>query len=186
MKNIIAAFALFLPMLIFSEVAKEQDSAADASMLPNLEELLTASTSQAWSVMSAPKEVKEEDLEISDDDKVLILNLIEPLAKWGVFKLSGNEEEIKKRGRATAHIHPMKYLAYVFSNPTLKFYVNKIRKRNFGMVWKPFKKGFISALSACDVMPYLTAFSKHINANEATLRYWAERKNWEKFIEALF
>ena len=72
-------------------------------------------------------------LPLTDEDKAKIHELLEPLASWSLMTLGFKQGEVKSRGHAIKHIHILRCLGYVFTDPVVRGYMIKIPQSSKSM-----------------------------------------------------
>ena len=127
-------------------------------------------------------------LPLSDADKAKIHELLEPLASWSLMTLGFKQGEVKSRGYAIRHIHILRCLGYVFTDPVVRGYMIKIRNRQ--KVWRPFSAGFAASLrkkhAEGEIQPYLEGFASQVHVDFQQLARYAAADQWNQFLLALF
>ncbi len=79
---------------------------------------------------------------LTDNDKENISYIVTTLATKSYLSLLFQKGRLERTGEKTAHIHPLRYLGFVFSDPTLRVHIRKIG----GLPWKRFVEGFAESL----------------------------------------
>ncbi|MCP5491686.1 MAG: hypothetical protein H7A40_01415 [Chlamydiales bacterium] len=128
------------------------------------------------------------EMELTEQQKADIANLLEPLATWGYLKLAFNQSEIEARGDKIRPIPFMKFLAYIFSDPQMKAYMTKIRSR--GSIWSRFGASLRNSLAEQkadgNLEKYLKPFSEEVGISEETFMPYIDSQNWSGFLNVLF
>jgi len=128
------------------------------------------------------------EMELSEQQKTDIANLLRPLASWGYLKLAFNQSEVEARGDKIRPIPFMKFLGYIFSDPQMRAYMTKIRSR--GSIWNRFgmslQKSLAEQNSDGNLEKYLKPFSAEVGISEETFKPYIESENWAGFLHVLF
>ena len=118
-------------------------------------------------------------------DKQKIARLITVMGENGKLVLWAKyQKELRQIGREIDHVHPLKFLSTIFSNPALKNYMKEIYHDYFK--WTNFMDGLGNGLTAQakqgKIAPFLNDFAKEVGAQPESLRGYVESLDWENMI----
>lgn len=125
---------------------------------------------------------------LSSSDKKNIEHIVLTLGNSSLISLAKSKSELRKKGQEIDHIHPLRFLEYVFSNENLKAAFSNMEKRKW--VWSEFfdgmKKRLDEEASNKNVTEHLDSFAKNLNINIKNLQSLVKEKRWKDFLNALF
>ncbi|HSW87438.1 MAG TPA: hypothetical protein VLG49_08085 [Rhabdochlamydiaceae bacterium] len=137
------------------------------------------------------QDISEEDpfleLPIDDNEKKIISSIILTMAEKNVIKLGLMRRTLEKKGKRIHHVHPLRFLGYIFSTPHLRTSMNKIKRSSFK--WD----GFIDGLSkkmrdeAIDnnLGRFVPGFSRFLNIESEQVMKYIYRQDWEGLVRFL-
>lgn len=123
-------------------------------------------------------------LPINEGEAQLIYEIIDIMATHNLAKLLLKKSEMEKRGKKVHHVHPIRFLGTVFTNPYLKKCMAEIMDSFFK--WD----GFISGLSERldeeyqkeNILPYVPGFCQAVKANPDQVRFYIQKRKWEDLV----
>jgi len=128
-----------------------------------------------------------QELEITDQDKINIYELVKAMSKINPFLLVFQKKNLEKLRDDVYDVHPLRLLDYIFSEQILIQSVRQIKKSYFK--WKPFSIGFsekmIELNNENEVKKYIKSFSQELNIDESIIQKYVKRNDWEKFLKYL-
>ena len=127
------------------------------------------------------------DLTCTDQDKANIFELITAMAENGKLSLLLKQSYLKNIGAQINHVHPMKFLGAIFSNPRLKECMVEI----FDDYFK--RNGFMDGLGPSltreadkgKIEPYLNDFAAEVKIPADKLRPFFQSRDWEELVRFL-
>ncbi len=126
-------------------------------------------------------------LPLNDKERRHIWTIITTMSEKNIFQLAFEKGSMEKRGNKINHVHPMRFLGYIFSEPELKSCVKNIKKSSFK--WDAFVDGFARRMkeeySNNNVMQYIPGFSQQVGANPDKVKHYIQNKDWEGLIKSL-
>lgn len=130
-------------------------------------------------------------LQISDDYKNWVGQLVAILADTSTLRLPFKEGEMRKLGEKINPHHPLMFLGHVISTPHLRKKMKKIRQETLrweGIKLKPgFSPEFVQRLEnehqKNDLSPFLPGFCRHIGIPEDKLKPYVGQ--WKQFLEVV-
>jgi hypothetical protein len=124
-------------------------------------------------------------LPCSEIDRQKITRLITVMGENGkLVLLLKYQRELRQIGREIDHVHPLKFLSTVFSNPSLKGYMREIYKDYFK--WTNFMDGLGDGLTAQNkqgkVSPFIADFAKEVGVKPESLQGYVQSQDWENMV----
>ena len=132
-------------------------------------------------------------LPISADDQHNIAKLIKKMADSGYWELLKKKGEMDKLGDRIMPLHPMRFLGFIFSNPSLKKRMPKIMdatlKRRGFLNGHGNREGFAQRMTKeaqnQNLMQYLPGFSQAIGVTQSSIEPYFHRHDWEGLLRFL-
>ncbi len=127
------------------------------------------------------------DLVCTEQDKANIYEIITTMAENGKISLLLKQGHLKALGAQINHVHPLKFLTSIFTNPRLKFCM-------FDLFDDYFKRnGFMDGLAPSlekeaergKLINYLNDFSIEMNIPADDVRPYFLSRDWENFVRFL-
>lgn len=113
--------------------------------------------------------------------------IVKTLANSSLPKIKSAESSLKKAGDRIDPVHPLQFLACIFTNEELKVCVRNLQGRAW--VWKDFLSGITETLAQEDargnVLPYLQDFATRIKIDANILLPILQAGKWERFVNTL-
>ncbi len=129
-------------------------------------------------------EVAYKDLPCSEQDKARIIELVSTVAESSKLSLLFNQSHLKEIGSQINHVHPMKFLSIVFSNPHLKGCMFFIWDDYFKRT--EFMDGLGASLSReadkGKLLLYLDEFAAEIGASAGALKTFIDVRDWDNLV----
>ncbi len=142
----------------------------------------------SWDVPAPPPATTQDPftaLTISDIEQQKIYTLIHTMGgSW--WTLITKKGELERIGREIDHVHPLKFLDYIFRHPVLPKDMESIGKSS--LTWKPFMDGLSSKLqreSATTLPACKTGFARSLNVKLADIDPYLSSSNWEGLVKFL-
>jgi hypothetical protein len=132
--------------------------------------------------------VSYQQLKCTPEDRENITVIISTLADNGKLALLfQHKAELTRRGVEIAHVHPLKFLGVIFSDPNLKECMRKIFPDYFKRTkfMQDLSAGLNSRMDRGQIEPYLEEFSKEVSVPVELLRGYAQTRDWDGFMECL-
>ena len=167
---------------------------AEAVCLSSLPELIAGiiKIPPPDSSSNAPSEMTFGELICTEADRENIAYIISTMAENGKLKLLFSyKSELKQRGAEINHVHPLRLLGVVFSDPYLKECMDRIYDDYFK--WDGFLNGegdgLIQSLqrhaSQGRIEVYLNDFAKQVGADPEIVKGYAKSSDWENLVRYL-
>lgn len=130
-------------------------------------------------------EVTYKDLICTEKHKAEIYELISTIAETDLVSLYDKEDHLNALGdRINGEVHPLKFLAAIFSNPYLK--------NCMGLIWDSFlkRKEFLKGLGGRlnremekkNLFVHLEPFGKEVGIPPENMRPYFDAQDWGNFI----
>lgn len=120
---------------------------------------------------------------LSNEEKQNIRYIITTLANNSAISLMFYQTSLKQAGKDISHVHPLKMLEFIFSDPVLKRDVKKIN----GLPWKRFVEDTAKSLQDSEErdnlkQEHIEDFCKAVAIPSAYLSPAVASHNWVQFI----
>lgn len=126
-------------------------------------------------------------LPLEDWEKKIIRKIVLTMANKNVFQLLLEKKTMEKRGRDINHVHPLRFMGYVFSDPELKRGMAMIRKSHFK--WHGFIDGFSRRIreesKKDNLLRYVPGFCQTVQMSPNQVIGYLEEGDWEGFVKVL-
>lgn len=126
-------------------------------------------------------------LPITAKDAETIYVIVDTLSSHNVLMLGLKKWELEEKGESVSHVHPLRFLAAIFSNPHLKGCMREVRTSSFK--WDgfmgPLGKRLDKELRQGELVPYLPEFSSAVGADPKKVETYAQAKDWNGLVEYL-
>lgn len=131
-----------------------------------------------------PMETTWAELICTEQDRANIHEIISTVAEKNKLSLLFQQNYLREKGAQINHVHPLRFLGVIFSDPHLKtcmFYIwDDYFKRN----------SFMADLAAAltreadkgKLHPYLSDFAKEIRLPPEALKSYFDSREWENFV----
>lgn len=138
--------------------------------------------------MEEPLEPKSfERLEMTEKEEKAIYKIIHTLGTSNVPKLLWKKRELEKLGSSINHVHPMKFIATILTNPTLRADLQEVRRSFFK--WNGFIDGFRRRMTEeyykNNIQHYVLGFCEELDVKEEVVEHFVERRDWEGLVKAI-
>lgn len=134
-----------------------------------------------------PSELSYQELPCSEQDRAIITEIINTVAETGKLALLLEQSRLKFLGAQVNHVHPLKFLSVIFSNPTLKNGMPKLFNDYFKRV--EFMGGLGPNLEReaekGKLERYLVDFANDISVNPDAIRPFFVLRDWEGLVRYL-
>jgi hypothetical protein len=121
-------------------------------------------------------------------DQAKIIELFSIMGSHGKVDLLMNyKKHLEKLGKEIEHVHPIKLLGVIFSNPNMKQYMDNIFSDYFK--WKYFIDGFTTSMkheiSKNNLYQYVNDFVQDVKADPKMIDIFFKKKDWKGLINYL-
>ncbi len=126
-------------------------------------------------------------LPLHESEKELIHDIISTMAKKNPVELAFRKNTLERKGKKINHVHPLRFLGYIFADPHLKSSMKKIKKSYFK--WEAFIDGLSKKmkyeLSHDNLYLYLEGFSQHVRVDRDHVAKYIKNHDWEGLVNFL-
>jgi len=124
---------------------------------------------------------------ITDDEQKMIRGVIHTVAESNPIKLGFIRSDLEKKRLQLLHIHPLRSIATMFTDPYTKQCVAEMMDSFFK--WKSFISDFSKRMNQenerGNLQMYIQGFSLTVRANPDQVRLYINNKEWEKLVKYL-
>ncbi|MBS0621205.1 MAG: hypothetical protein JSS61_07100 [Verrucomicrobia bacterium] len=119
---------------------------------------------------------------ITPGERGIIQNLLTTIGSSNLLSLAGQKGELEAQGKQVEHVHPLKFLWCVFSDPSLVPHMESIREN--GLKWDPFINGLTEKLQTVSdtLEPCKSGFAKSLRVNLADIEPFFAEKRWADLV----
>ena len=158
------------------------------------EEIQLEMLSDFFSSQEISKEIQSfYQLRLTAEDQVHISKMVKNLGELSWFRLLKKKHEMEKLGDQILAVHPLRFIGYILSTPSLKKQLPKIcheyLKRKSFFEGHGRRIGFNKRMSQEDanhhLTPYIAGFAHQVGVSEASLLDFFNRKDWEGLVRYL-
>ncbi len=126
---------------------------------------------------------------MTDSDKKELYFIMKTLALKSLLELAKYKSKLEKSGDRIDHLHPLNFLAAIFTDEELKAYVHAIRKRG-GMVWDKFIGGFSNTMDEEYRLDNLSMdlfhdFSHRVGIDSNLIASKVQNREWADLVKLL-
>jgi hypothetical protein len=134
---------------------------------------------------AATSELSFGELPCTDEDAGKINRLISVMGENGkVVLLMKYQKELRRIGREIDHVHPLKFIYVIMSDPHLKSSLKKVYSDYFK--WTNFMDGLGNGLTSQNkqgkISIYLDDFAKSLGISRESLQNYVDKQEWENLI----
>jgi len=114
--------------------------------------------------------------------------IVTTLSEKSMLGLLGAKSGLNERGDRLRHLHPLEFLAVIFTDPTRAKNIKIVRGR--GMVWKDFISSLRDSLDKEAALnnfqeDVIVDFAKRVNIDPAAIKPSIKNKNWDSLVDIL-
>lgn len=132
-------------------------------------------------------DISYKDLLFTDDDRSNIYELITIMSQSNKFQLLFKQGHLKSIGAQINHVHPLKFLSSIFSNPEIKSLMGNIR--DDGFKWSGLIDGLGPSLTREAIKGkldlYLNDFAYEIGLSATEIHPYFQSRDWDSFVRFL-
>jgi hypothetical protein len=126
-------------------------------------------------------------LPLSHGEQKIIHHIVTTMAEKNLVKLLLEKKKLEKKGRQIQHVHPLRFIGYIFADSHLRHCMHKIRKSAFK--WSGFIDGFAGRMdeeAACgNLDPYLFGFAQSLQLSPDVVQGYLHHHDWEGLVRFL-
>lgn len=124
-------------------------------------------------------------LHLHDWEKQVIADLIMAIAEKNVFQLLLDKKDMDRKGKKINHVHPLRFIGYICSDPKLKKCIRSFRKNPFK--WDHFMTGFAGRMreeaEKKNMLHFIADFAVYLNADPEDLFPFILQADYEGFVQ---
>lgn len=124
---------------------------------------------------------------LTSEEKSDIYHIVKTLANESLIKIKKMESSLVKAGDRINHIHPLKFLGYIFSEEELIICMHNLQGRRW--VWKRFLGDTIDVIEEEagreNILSFVVEFAEKINLDLNLILPSIKEERWAKFIDIL-
>ena len=128
-----------------------------------------------------------EELPLLEKEEESIEKIMHALGTAGVPELIWRQKELKRLGKSINHIHPLRFIGYIVSEPILRSDLQEAH-RNF-FKWRAFLDGFRRRMTEefykGNLGQYLPGFCKELDIKQEVVEHFIDRRDWEGLVKAI-
>ncbi|MFZ0564958.1 MAG: hypothetical protein WAM28_02035 [Chlamydiales bacterium] len=126
--------------------------------------------------------------DLNAQEKTDISFIVSHLANKSVVSIAMEQTALKQAGDRIDHIHPLRFLMFVFTDESLKVAVRNIRGK--GLVWNQFAAGLKDSLATESRIKnmkdeFIADFSKKVGIKSSIIYPSIRDHQWDQFIDLL-
>jgi hypothetical protein len=110
------------------------------------------------------------------------------MATKNPLMLAFKKDSLERKGKRIHHVHPFRFLAYVYSEPKLRQGMVKIEESHFK--WNGFIDGYAKKMrheaSQNNLMPYVNSFASNLNLDRDTIAALVQKADYEGLVRFIF
>lgn len=124
----------------------------------------------------------------TESELEIIGKIVDTLATNNPISLGLKKSDLEKKGKKINHVHPLRFLGTILSDPHLKGCLRKIKGTYFQ--WNAlFVEGLAPRLeqeaARHNVLPYISSFCQVVKANPEQVRVYVLKRDWDGMIKYL-
>lgn len=128
-----------------------------------------------------------DSLAITAEDRKTICKLLMTMAENNVFKLLIEKKRLEQWGDEIYHVHPVRFLGTVFTDPRLIYFMREIRRSSFK--WDGFVEGFAERMreeaSRNNLVRYVDGFAEAVQRDSVEIYPFFEKADFEGLVKYL-
>jgi hypothetical protein len=130
----------------------------------------------------AAGEARDYHRPLTENEKNDIRYIITTISGKSKFSLLFQQSALNRAGNRTTQVHPLNYLAFIFTDPELKPASQRIER----VVWKRFSESMGENLAKeaerQNVFEFISDFAEKIGVDKSQLLAAAQNNRWQDFI----
>jgi len=126
-------------------------------------------------------------LPLEEKEQRLIHELIKNIAEKNVWALLFKKKEMERLGKKINHVHPMRFMGYILSDPKLKKWLREIRGSSFK--WDYFIGSFGNRMkeenAKNNIVPYIPGMAHLLHVDQSHILGYFHTKDYEGLVKSL-
>ncbi len=127
------------------------------------------------------------EMPLLDWEMKTIHKIISSMAEKNVFQLALEKKTIEKKGKKIRHVHPLRFIGYIFGDAHLKRCMHEIKKSFFK--WHSFIEGFSDKMKEehrdDNLERYVPGFAESLGVSSTKVMQYIDDKDWEELVKFL-
>lgn len=121
------------------------------------------------------------------DEQKEISFVLETVGNSSLYSIARAKSTIKHSGKLVEHVHPLKFLAFIFTSEKLKACLHNVRGRSWvwGQFFKGLKNSFDEESARNNILPHIKDFTRSVGVDTKTFYSLAENSRWKEFMDGL-
>lgn len=128
-----------------------------------------------------------DSLPLTSTEKKLIYKIVTNIAKKNLMQLAFEKKSMERKGKRVNHVHPLKFLGTIFSDPQLAGYMRTIKKSSFK--WNNFIEGLSGRLKEeykrNNIKNCVPGFCRAVGADSDKVMPYINKQDWEGLVKYL-
>lgn len=130
---------------------------------------------------------RQYEVPLTSSQKKDITYIVNTLGTASLVKIAKERTSLKKAGDRLDQIHPLHFVAAIFSDEEMKSSVQAMKSR--GWIWSDFFEGINKSMTEehrnHNVLPYAEDFAARLNLSVSLILPALESGNWREFVNIL-
>ncbi|HEY2809992.1 MAG TPA: hypothetical protein VGJ00_01175 [Rhabdochlamydiaceae bacterium] len=126
-------------------------------------------------------------LPLNEKEKKLITQLVTTIAEKSIWGLLFKKKELERIGKKINHVHPMRFMGYILSEPKLKKHLKEIKTSSFK--WDHFIDGFADRMkeenAKNNLSPYIPGMAHLLKVHQSHILDFVHSKDYEGLVKSL-
>jgi hypothetical protein len=126
-------------------------------------------------------------LPLTDKEKRFIKIIVMTMAEKNIFQLALERRTLEKKGRKVHHVHPLRFVGFILSDPDLKEGLRTIKKSVFK--WDAFVDGFGKRMKEeygnGNLYQHVPGFAQLVGGNTESICQFLDKKDWEGLLKSM-
>lgn len=144
-------------------------------------------TSREIGIYPKGNQIRNYNAVLTPEEQKDISYVIETVGNASLYSIAKAKSSIKRSGKQVEHVHPLKFLAYIFSNEKLKACLHNVRGRSWvwGQFFKGLKNSFEEEAARDNILPHIKDFTLRVGVDMNTFYPLVKNGRWKEFVDAL-
>lgn len=126
-------------------------------------------------------------LPINEKERKLIFELMKTIGEKNVWGLLFKKKEVEKLGKRVNHVHPMRFIGHILSDPKMKKWLKNVRNSSFK--WDHFIDGFSDRMkeehAKNNLLHHIPGFAHLLNVDPNEVTSYIENRDYEGLVKSL-
>jgi hypothetical protein len=139
------------------------------------------------SAVYAKSAIRNYNAVLTPEEQKEISYVVETVGNSSLYSIAKAKSSVKRSGKLVEHVHPLQFLAYIFSHEKLKACFHNARGRSWvwGHFFKGLKNSFEEEAARNNILPHMKDFTQRVGVNMNTFYALAKNGRWKEFIDTL-